>query len=72
MNTLDKQIYDLREDKKVLLSLERLLTNSDFKKVIMEDLYTDFKTMADSKYNSLYNLYNDSITSIKKVIFKPL
>ena len=40
MNTLDKQIYDLREDKKVLLSLERLLTNADFKKVIMEDFLT--------------------------------
>lgn len=40
MNALDKDIYELKEDKKVLQSLERLLTNSDFKKVIMDDFLT--------------------------------
>lgn len=37
MNELDKHIYDLKEDKKVLQSLERLMTNSDFKRVILND-----------------------------------
>ena len=40
MNQLDKDIYELKEEKKVLQSLERLLHNSDFKKVIMDDFLT--------------------------------
>ena len=40
MNKLDKDIHDLREEKKVLLSLERLMTNADFKRVIMDDYLT--------------------------------
>lgn len=37
MNQLDKTIRDLREQKAVLQSLERLIVNSDFKKVILDD-----------------------------------
>ena len=40
MNKLDQDIYDLKEDKKVLLSLERLMTNADFKRVILDDYLT--------------------------------
>lgn len=40
MNQLDKDIYELKEERKVLLSLERLLLNQDFKKVILEDFLT--------------------------------
>ena len=40
MNQLDKDIFDLKEDKKVLLSLERLLINPDFVKVIQGDFLT--------------------------------
>lgn len=37
MNPLDKDIYELNQDKKRLQSLERLLTNPDFKLAIMDD-----------------------------------
>lgn len=37
MNQLDKDIYELREEKKVLQSLDKLMNNPDFKKVILED-----------------------------------
>ena len=40
MNKLDQDIHDLKEEKKLLQSLERLLYNSDFKKVIMDDFLT--------------------------------
>ena len=40
MNKLDQDIYDLKEAKKVLLSLERLMTNADFKRVILDDYLT--------------------------------
>lgn len=40
MNKLDQDIYDLKEEKKVLLSLERLMTNADFKRVILDDYLT--------------------------------
>lgn len=36
MNKADQEIHDLKEDKKMLQSLERLLLNPDFKKVIMD------------------------------------
>jgi hypothetical protein len=36
MNILDQQIYDLRKRKEMLVALERLSINSDFKKVINE------------------------------------
>lgn len=36
MNQLDQNILDLREEKKLLQSLERLLVNADFKKVILD------------------------------------
>lgn len=37
MNQLDKTIRDLREQKAILQSLERLMVNADFKKVILDD-----------------------------------
>lgn len=40
MNDLDRDIHKLKEDKRVLQSLERLLYNADFKKVIMDDFLT--------------------------------
>lgn len=40
MNELDKDIYDLKEDRKMLVALERLMHSSDFKKVIMDDFLT--------------------------------
>lgn len=40
MNKLDQDIHDLKEEKKILQSLDRLLYNADFKKVIMDDFLT--------------------------------
>ena len=40
MNKLDQDIHELKEEKKLLQSLDRLLYNSDFKKVIMDDFLT--------------------------------
>lgn len=37
MNQLDREIFNLKEEKKTLVSLERLLINPDFKRVIEED-----------------------------------
>lgn len=37
MNQIDKEILELREEKKVLQSLDRLMINEDFKRVILED-----------------------------------
>lgn len=36
MHELDQHILDLRKDKEMLLALERLLINPDFKKVILD------------------------------------
>ena len=41
MNDLDKDIIKLRKDKDVLMSLDRLMVNPDFKKVIMKDFLVD-------------------------------
>lgn len=41
MNELDRDIYKLKEEKKVLVALDKLLYNSDFKKVIMDDFLTN-------------------------------
>ena len=40
MNQLDKDIFNLREEKKTLEALERLLGNRDFQRVIMDDYMT--------------------------------
>lgn len=40
MHELDRNILELREEKKVLQSLERLLVNPDFQKVILDDFLT--------------------------------
>lgn len=40
MNQLDREIFDLKEEKRTLASLERLLINPDFKKVIEDDFLT--------------------------------
>lgn len=37
MNQLDREIFNLKEEKKTLVSLERLLINPDFKRVIEDD-----------------------------------
>lgn len=37
MNQIDKEIFDLKEEKKTLVALERLLINPDFKRVIEDD-----------------------------------
>lgn len=37
MNPLDRDIYELNQDKKRLQALERLLVNPDFKLAIMDD-----------------------------------
>lgn len=37
MNQLDREIFSLKEEKKTLVSLERLLINPDFKRVIEDD-----------------------------------
>ena len=37
MNKLDQDIQDLKVEKQLLESLNRLLNNSDFKRVIMDD-----------------------------------
>ena len=62
IKTLAAQVLIWRNDTKQFYNLSVTLKNK------MEDLYTDFKTMADSKYNSLFNLYNDSF-SLKIVHF---
>lgn len=60
--TTAAQILIWRNDTEYFYNLSLTLKNQ------MEDLYTDFETMADGKYNSLYNLYNDSITSINNTL----
>lgn len=40
MHPLDKDIFQLREDKKVLEALERLIQTPDFKKVFFDDFMT--------------------------------
>lgn len=40
MNKLDQDILNLRKEKEVLHSLEKLLINSDFKKVILDEFFT--------------------------------
>lgn len=62
IKTLAAQVLIWRNDTEQFYNLSVTLKNQ------MEDLYTDFETMADSKYNSLYNLYNDSITSINNTL----
>lgn len=62
IKTLAAQVLIWRNDTKTFYNLSLTLKNQ------MEDLYTDFETMAGSKYNSLYNLYNDSITSINNTL----
>ena len=37
MNQLDREIFNLKEEKKTLVALERLLINPDFKRVIEDD-----------------------------------
>ena len=37
MNPLDQDIQDLRKEKELLISLDRLMMNSDFKRVILSD-----------------------------------
>ena len=37
MNQLDREIFNLKEEKKTLVALERLLINADFKRVIEDD-----------------------------------
>lgn len=41
MNQLDKDVNDLKERKKMLMSLERLMQNSDFRLVILKDFLTE-------------------------------
>lgn len=36
MRQIDREILDLKEEKQLLMSLERLMLNADFKKVILE------------------------------------
>lgn len=42
MNKLDQDIQDLKVEKQLLESLNRLLNNSDFKRVIMDDFLTKY------------------------------
>lgn len=40
MNKLDQDILNLRKEKDILVSLDRLLINPDFKKVVLDEFLT--------------------------------